>query len=365
MDEIDIFALTIILINFVLFLPLSIICTLRIKRHRRLPHFQKRYPKLLYIIIIFATLYIIIDRTYYLFLNVISFTNISKMLSINKIPFQLSILIDPIISCFTILICLLCFLERTWMLYFDHNYHLGRSDVWRRNVGSIIERNKTRQSWFDKRKSTFGKHSFVRKIIVALWFILTIIINITVYFITNVIISEIIFCFLIFLFVICMLYLIYGIQSEWDFVHIRAELSWDLVFILSATITYIAITSVFTLYSMDERIKYLSTSFVVIATIYGIVYMSVGFPLITWAAENKKTRSISIVMPDRNSRLLPMTTILKDAEAFELFMLHLVKFCSFSINVSISRCFRGFVMFCKHFHVKIQNIFHSIQKNEN
>ena len=327
MDIIDIVGLSIIGINFIIFTPLSIIGTLRIKENSRLPHFHKRYPSLLYRIIIFALLYITIDRTYYILLNVISFINVSEYLYINKLPFNLSILIDPILSCFTILICLLCFLLRTWMLYFDHNYHLGRADVWRRNVGSIIERKQHRNDWFDQKKATFGNYAFIRKIMIFTWIILSIIMTTSLYFITNLVINELIFCFMIFLFVMLMIYLIHGIQSEWDFVHIRAELSWDLVFIISATISYIAITSVFTIYELNERMKYLTTSLIIIASIYGIVYMTLAYPLITWAAENKKHRSISVVMPQRNSRLLPMTTILKDAEAFEQFMLHLVKFC--------------------------------------
>lgn len=329
MDIIDLLGLSLIGINFIIFIPLSIIGTLRIKKNSRLPHFHKRYPSLLYKIIIFALLYVSIDRTYYILVNVISFLEISEYIYINKLPFNLAILIDPILSCFTILICLLCFLLRTWMLYFDHNYHLGRADVWRRNVGSIIERKQHRNDWFDQKKSTFGNYTFIRKIMIIAWIILSLIMLCSLYFISSVEINELIFCFMIFLFVLIMIYLIRGIQSEWDFVHIRAELSWDLVFIISSTISYIAITSVFNIYSLDERVKYLSISIVIITSIYLIIYMTIAYPLITWAAENKKHRSISIVMPQRNSRLLPMTTILKDAEAFELFMLHLVKFCLF------------------------------------
>ena len=57
--------------------------------------------------------------------------------------------------------------------------------------------------------------------------------------------------------------------------------------------------------------------------VYAIVYMSIGYPLITWSADKKQR--LSLVLPGRASRILPLSVVLRDAEAFELFMLHLVK----------------------------------------
>eukprot|EP01084_Bolivina_argentea_P103635 185602_1 len=141
MDPIGSLAITLICINYLLFLPLSILCTLRIRKHCKEPHFQKRYPNLLYYIVLFAVLYICIDRTLYLFINVIFVYNNNNNI-LNNIEIIFCILV--------LLIFLSCFFKRTWLLYYDHNYHLGRSDKWRRNVGSVIQRKN--YNWFDKSK---------------------------------------------------------------------------------------------------------------------------------------------------------------------------------------------------------------------
>ena len=119
------------------------------------PYFTKRRPKLVKLFIYFGLSYIILDRSFILLIKVI--------LNINEYAY-----IDDILAILTIVPACLLFLLRLFILWFDHNFHLGSTnDAWRRHVGSVAS-----QNWFEKNQKKFGSKYYLFIYTITIWIIL-------------------------------------------------------------------------------------------------------------------------------------------------------------------------------------------------